>query len=97
MRVVSVAVLLLLGCGERPASTEAASPTSSSAPLASARPALAQRTRAMPAPTPMPGGGARIDLRGTVRHVRTLERQPDGKYRQACVAPSAASSSDGTK
>jgi hypothetical protein len=95
MRVVSVAVLLLLGCGERPASTVSA--TSSSVPLASAPPALAQRTRAMPAPTPMPGGGARIDLRGTVRHVRTLERQPDGKYRQACSAPSAASSSDGTK
>jgi hypothetical protein len=58
---------------------------------------LAHRSSKMPPPTAMANGGIRIDLRGTARHVRVLERQPDGKYRQACVAPPAAPGSQGTK
>jgi hypothetical protein len=104
MRVVSVAVLLLLlGCGERSVSTgtaaAAATPTPpvTAAPLAATFTDLAHRTAKMPAPAAMSDGGMRIDLRGTARHVRTLERQPDGKYRQACVAPPAALGTQGTK
>jgi hypothetical protein len=32
----------------------------------------------------MPNGGFRIDLRASTDHVRTLDRQPDGSYKQAC-------------
>jgi hypothetical protein len=56
------------------------------APLVSAQP------RKLPAPVAMPNGGFRIDLRGGPGHVRTLERQPDGSFKQACRnAPVAAS------
>jgi hypothetical protein len=67
------------------------------APLAGTFIDLAHRTSRMPPPTAMPGGGVRVDLRGTARHVRVLERQPDGRYRQACVAPPASLGNQGTK
>ena len=103
MRVVSVAVLLLLlGCGERSVSTgtaavAAAPSTAPATPPATAFVKLAHRSAKMPPPTAMTDGSVMIDLRGTARHVRTLERQPDGKYRQACVAPTAAPGTQGTK
>jgi hypothetical protein len=40
--------------------------------------------RKLPPPVAMPSGGFRIDLRGSPGHVRTLERQPDGSFKQAC-------------
>jgi hypothetical protein len=39
---------------------------------------------AWPAPQPTAGGGRRIDLRNFPDHVHTLERQPDGSWKQVC-------------
>ena len=101
MRLVSAAVLVLLGCSEGPPSNVAAAPTASALPSPTVSPSaslsLLRRSSKMPPPTRMPDGGVRIDMRGTVRRVHTLERQPDGKYRQACVGPSAAPGSQETK
>jgi hypothetical protein len=48
--------------------------------------------RKLPQPVAMPSGGFRIDLRGSPGHVRTLERQPDGSFKQACrTQPGTAS------
>ncbi len=49
-----------------------------------------------PAPAATPTGGRRIDLRGIPDHVRTLERQPDGTWKQFCrdaPRPTASGSS----
>jgi hypothetical protein len=49
-----------------------------------------------PAPEATPTGGRRIDLRGIPDHVRTLERQPDGTWKQFCRdAPSPTGSGSG--
>jgi hypothetical protein len=44
----------------------------------------ASGARKLPQPIAMPSGGFRIDLRGSPGHVRTLERQPDGSFKQVC-------------
>jgi len=104
MRVVTAAVLLLLGCGERPASTvsaPASTVTNSTAPAptvaAAPAPLPVRRAFNMPPPIKMPDGGMRFDMRGQPRHVRTLERQADGTYKQACVSAPATLASQGTK
>ncbi len=43
-----------------------------------------------PAPQETATGGRRIDLRGRPDHVHTLERQPDGTWRQFCRGPARA-------
>ena len=46
----------------------------------------------------MPGGGTFIDLRGGGRHVRALERQPDGTLKQVCVdAPEMLAPAGGSR
>ena len=37
-----------------------------------------------PAPQPTPGGGSHIDMSARPDHVRRLEKQPDGTWRQIC-------------
>jgi hypothetical protein len=39
----------------------------------------------LPPPVAMPGGGTRIDMRGSGKHTRALERQPDGTFKHVCV------------
>ena len=70
-------------------------PSTSASLVATANPS--RRMAKVPVPTRMPDGGLRIDMRGTVRRVHTLERQADGKYKQACVTPPGAPDSQGTK
>ena len=87
------ATLLLAGCGEgaAPAAPPAGGPTAAAATATASTPApaLDRAARALPA-EPMPGGGIRLDTRGDGRHVRGLQRQPDGTYRAVCVdAPEA--------
>jgi hypothetical protein len=49
-----------------------------------------------PAPEATPTGGRRIDLRKIPDHVRTLERQPDGTWKQFCRdAPRPTASGSG--
>ena len=49
-----------------------------------------------PAPEATPTGGRHIDLRGVPDHVRTLERQPDGTWKQFCrEAPRATAPGSG--
>jgi hypothetical protein len=90
--------LLLVGCADRSSAApppSAAAPLVAGGALPSfrARVLAAQqaqgasgppRPRKLPAPVAMPNGGFRIDLRGSTDHVRTLDRQPDGSYKQAC-------------
>ena len=96
VRAVGIAALALaFGCAERTPTTPsaaasgatetrtAAAPLPLPAPTAAAR-ALRPRTP-LRAPVAMPGGGTLIDLRGGGRHVRALERQPDGTLKQVCV------------
>jgi hypothetical protein len=33
----------------------------------------------------MPGGGVRLDMSGQSRHVRGLQRQPDGTWKSVCT------------
>lgn len=62
---------------------------------ASAR-AAAKPPVVWPAPEATPTGGRRIDLRGIPNHVRTLERQPDGTWKQFCRdAPRPAAAGSG--
>jgi len=62
---------------------------------APARPPL--RPWQMPAAVAMPGGGGRIDMRGSPKHVRALERQPDGTFKQICADAPLAPSMGGTR
>jgi hypothetical protein len=39
----------------------------------------------LPPAVVMPGGGTRIDMRGSGKHTRALERQPDGTFKHVCV------------
>jgi hypothetical protein len=93
--------LFLLGCEPRDSGPEdgVAAPPGVSAEArahaqASAR-AAARPPAVWPAPEATPTGGRHIDLRGIPDHVRTLERQPDGTWKQFCrdaPAPAAAGS-----
>jgi len=109
LRAAGVAALALaFGCAERTptvageapsAATETptpAAPLPPQAPIA-AGPSLRPR-RPLPAPVAMPGGGTLIDLRGAGRHVRALERQPDGTVKQVCVeAPEMLAPAGGSR
>ena len=106
LRVGGVAALALtFGCAaERPVPTNGDSPAAT-AQTTTPRPAqvlpaaampvtpaarLQSRTK-LPPPVAMPGGGTRIDTRASGRHVRALERQPDGTFKHVCVdAPEIA-------
>ena len=108
LRAVGVAALALaFGCAERTPTTPGETPstateiTAAAAPLPPRSPigaasSLRPRTP-LRAPVAMPGGGTMIDMRGGGRHVRALERQPDGTLKQVCVdapemlAPAGAS------
>lgn len=98
------ACLLGMGCADR----TPPAPSASAVAPARALPSLGGRVlggpvagtaasgapppRKLPPPVAMPSGGFRIDLRGSPGHVRTLERQPDGSFKQACrTQPGTAS------
>jgi hypothetical protein len=92
---LAAALVLALGagCADRgpeppppaPAGTVAAPPAS---PPMTPPPGASRR---LPAPVAMPGGGVRIDMRGSTGHVRALVRQPDGTYKSTCIdAPEIA-------
>jgi hypothetical protein len=108
LRTAGIALLALaFGCAERAPTTadeapltakqvEAAAPLPPRLPIAVA-PSLRSRAP-LRAPVAMPGGGTRIDLRGSGRHVRALERQPDGTLKHVCVdAPEMVSPSGGAR
>ena len=110
LRAAGIAALALaFGCAERTPPTAgetpstatevrtAAAPSPQRTPIAAAPSSLRPRTP-LRAPVEMPGGGTRIDLRGGGRHVRALERQPDGTLKQVCVhAPEMLSPSGGAR
>ena len=89
--------LMLGGCAaERPVPVEGETPAAaaltSAPPSARVIPTPAPATAAtvalpvkLPPPVVMPGGGTRIDMRGSGKHTRALERQPDGSFKQVCV------------
>ena len=107
LRAAGVAALAFaFGCADRSPSTGGEPPAAAAteartaaAPLPPPAPAARSlRPRApLRAPVAMPGGGTLIDMRGAGRHVRALERQPDGTLKQVCVdapemlAPSGSS------
>lgn len=93
------AMVLAIGCAERPQPAES-KPPAAAATTQTPPPALSPRTtiqnaaaaaavtrarRPLPEPVAMPGGGTRIDMRGTGWHVRALERQADGTYKHVCT------------
>jgi len=104
LRAAGVAALAVaVGCADRIPATALEAPPVSAAPARIAArvapppvigaPALLRPRAPLPPPVAMPGGGTRIDLRGSGRHVRTLERQADGTFKHACVdAPELAPS-----
>ena len=83
-RLGPVALLLLAACdgGAPPATPSTPAPITAAAPpgpvTAGARPVEKR------APEPMPGGGLRLDMSGQSRHVRGLQRQPDGTWKSVC-------------
>jgi hypothetical protein len=99
-RVGGVAALaLMLGCAaDRPVPAAGDTPAAGAltaalrpapglpapAPAIAAAPRPQVRTRLPPA-VAMPGGGTRIDMRASGKHVRALERQPDGTFKHVCV------------
>jgi hypothetical protein len=95
VRAAGVAALILaIGCSERqtPADTKAPAAATTQtptpppgAPIASGARAAAHARKPLPAPVAMPGGGFRIDMRGTNWHVRALERQADGTFKHVCT------------
>jgi hypothetical protein len=89
-----VALAVAVGCADRAPRGEGAAPPaggpSSVAPPGTSPPVIAAATvarRSVPLrpPVAMPGGGVRIDMRGTRRHVRAVERQPDGTFKHVCT------------
>jgi hypothetical protein len=105
LRWVGLAACLLgAGCADRTAPTPAAPAVAPArvlpslgsrvlgAPVAGAATSGAPPARKLPPPVAMPNGGFRIDLRGSPGHVRTLERQPDGSFKQACRTQPGTSS-----
>ena len=104
----AAALALAFGCAERTPTTASEAPSTATetstaaapvplpAPTAVAR-SLRPRTP-LRAPVAMPGGGTLIDLRGSGRHVRALERQPDGTLKQVCVdAPEMLAPAGGSR
>ncbi len=100
-----VALAVAFGCADRPASTAVEGPVAAApvriAPRVAPPPVLGApsllRPRApLPPPVAMPGGGVRIDLRGSGRNVRALERQADGTFKHACVDAPELAPSGGT-
>jgi hypothetical protein len=90
LAVAVAAGAFLLGCADRPPAPSGAAPATTAFAVAAQQGAAAAtgdpgRRWRPPAPVAMPGGGDRIDMRGSPWHVRTLRRQPDGSYKQACV------------
>jgi hypothetical protein len=109
LRAAGIAALALaFGCAERTPPTAGEAPSNATetriapAPLPPRAPraaasSLRPRTP-LRAPVAMPGGGTRIDMRGGGRHVRALERQPDGTLKQVCLdAPEMVSPSGGSR
>jgi hypothetical protein len=103
LRAAGVAALAVaFGCADRIPATALEAPVSAAPARIAARaapppvigaPTLLRPRAPLPPPVAMPGGGVRIDLRGSGRHVRTLERQADGTFKHACVdAPELAPS-----
>jgi hypothetical protein len=85
---------LVAACGDDPPRpTEPAAARVSSQVLATPTPPTVATGRLVSPPrlaTQRPGGGLRVDLTGAAPHVRALERQPDGTYKNVCVdAPGA--------
>jgi hypothetical protein len=107
LRAAGIAALALaFGCAERTLPVPGEAPSAATetrtavAPLPPAAPAARSlRPRApLRAPVAMPGGGTWIDMRGAGRHVRALERQPDGTLKQVCVdAPEMLAPSGGSR
>ena len=102
------AMALAVGCAERTPATPGEAPstateiTTAAAPLPPRAPigaAPSSRPRTpLRAPVAMPGGGTMIDMRGGGRHVRALERQPDGTLKQVCVdAPEMLAPAGGSR
>ena len=110
LRAVGVAALALaFGCAERTPTTPSAAASTATetgtgaaplplpAPIAAVPATLRHRTP-LRAPVAMPGGGTLIDLRGGGRHVRALERQPDGSLKQVCAnAPEMMAPAGGSR
>jgi len=87
-RLGPVALLLLVACddGATPAAPSPPVPiTAAPSPPATSPPAPAARPADRRVPEPMPGGGVRLDMTGQARHVRGLQRQPDGTWKSVCT------------
>jgi len=98
LRVGAVALALTLGCAaDRPGAEGETRAGAATAPTLARRPPTLSSSPAtltasgvplvrtkLPPPVAMPGGGTRIDMRGSGQHVRVLERQADGTYKHAC-------------
>ena len=110
LRAVGVAALALaFGCAERTPTTPSEAPCHrrgdrdrrGAVAATGYRPRLPASLRPrtpLPAPVAMPGGGTCIDLRGSGRHVRALERQPDGTFKHVCVdAPEMLAPAGGSR
>jgi hypothetical protein len=80
--------LAVAGCDDGGVAMETGRATAASvAPVAAPREAV-EGDAALITPrraVPMPGGGLRVDLGGEAHHVRGLERQPDGTYKNVCA------------
>src|SRR4051794_24283309 len=97
VRVPSLFVMALavaVGCADRAPRGEGEAPPAggpaSVAPPAASPPVIAAAALPRPSvplrpPVAMPGGGVRIDMRGTRRHVRAVDRQPDGTFKHVCT------------
>jgi hypothetical protein len=97
----AAALVLAAGCAaDRPPPASGGQPAAPASPGLTPAPAVsparlprpgiaglspAPRRTQLPAPVAMPGGGVRIDMRTGGRHVRALERQPDGSLKQVCL------------
>jgi hypothetical protein len=75
-----------VGCETAPAPTSASASASESSNLvATATPARVITATTNTAATAGAGRGLRVDLRDKPQHVRGLQRQPDGTYRNVCL------------
>lgn len=82
---IAVGLVGLASCtAERPGPGEGATPAAATQTPAPGTAPLQGKT-ILPPPVAMPGGGTRIDMRGSGKHTRALERQPDGSFKHVCV------------